>query len=79
MFFQFQIEIPAESVIAVTKANTAKIIPNAVKIKTEGKYYLFGSLISRDNTYRLLVTITSKGIRRDDNGVSGFNFVFMRL
>lgn len=68
------IEIPAESVISVSKAKTAKIIPNAVKIKTEGKYYLFGSLISRDNTYRLLVNVTSRARGVGDNGVAKHDF-----
>ncbi|XP_035222374.1 GRAM domain-containing protein 2B-like isoform X2 [Stegodyphus dumicola] len=49
-----QILLPVSDVIKVTKERTAKIIPNAVGLYTvEGKY-VFGSLLSRNTTYRLM-------------------------
>lgn len=66
----FQIEIPVGSIVTVSKAHTAKIIPNAVKIKTQGKFYLFGSLISRDNTYRLLINVTGRSSGPDADSES---------
>uniref|UniRef100_A0A915JH04 GRAM domain-containing protein n=1 Tax=Romanomermis culicivorax TaxID=13658 RepID=A0A915JH04_ROMCU len=55
------IEIPVHSISAVCKARTAKIIPNAVCIKTKGgKQYFFGSLLSRDTTHHLLNTVLNR-------------------
>ncbi|XP_054716609.1 uncharacterized protein LOC129226053 isoform X2 [Uloborus diversus] len=49
-----QILLPVSDVIKVTKERTAKIIPNAVGLYTvEGKY-VFGSLLQRNTTYRLM-------------------------
>ncbi|KAG8184876.1 hypothetical protein JTE90_016987 [Oedothorax gibbosus] len=49
-----QILLPVGDVIKVTKERTAKIIPNAVGLYTvEGKY-VFGSLLQRNTTYRLM-------------------------
>ncbi|XP_015928128.1 uncharacterized protein [Parasteatoda tepidariorum] len=49
-----QILLPVTDVIKVTKERTAKIIPNAVGLYTvEGKY-VFGSLLQRNTTYRLM-------------------------
>lgn len=63
----------------MSKEKTARIIPNAVGIKTEDskvkmdrllvdgsltfidfKAYLFGSLLSRDNTYQILQCVVNK-------------------
>lgn len=38
----------------ITKEKTARIIPNAVGIATIEDKHVFGSLMSRDNTYRLM-------------------------
>lgn len=46
--------IPLLSVEKITKEKTARIIPNAVGIATTEDKHVFGSLISRDNTYRLM-------------------------
>ncbi|XP_023232531.1 GRAM domain-containing protein 2A-like isoform X1 [Centruroides sculpturatus] len=52
--------IPISDVVKVTKERTARIIPNAVGVYTgEGKY-IFGSLLSRDATYRLMHQIWMK-------------------
>lgn len=50
-----RIKICVENVTNITKTKTAIIIPNAVSIVTESnQQYVFGSLMSRDNTFRLL-------------------------
>ncbi|XP_076029523.1 uncharacterized protein LOC143018209 isoform X1 [Oratosquilla oratoria] len=47
--------IPINQVSAIQKERTAKIIPNAVGLSTlDGKSYVFGSLLSRDSTYKLM-------------------------
>lgn len=38
----------------ITKEKTARIIPNAVGITTPEEKHVFGSLMSRDNTYRFM-------------------------
>lgn len=54
------------SVEKITKEKTARIIPNAVGITTisEDKH-VFGSLMSRDNTYRYMneVLIAAKNLQ----------------
>lgn len=49
-----QLLIPISDVVSVSKEKTAKIFPNAVGICTEEAKYVFGSLISRESTYKLL-------------------------
>ncbi|KAK7081214.1 hypothetical protein SK128_010817 [Halocaridina rubra] len=47
--------IPISQVSTIQKERTAKIIPNAVGLTTiDGKSYVFGSLLSRDSTYKLM-------------------------
>ncbi|CAD5125817.1 DgyrCDS14018 [Dimorphilus gyrociliatus] len=48
------IEIPLESVIEITRRRTAFVIPNAIGIRTKQNKYVFGSLLSRDNTFKLM-------------------------
>lgn len=38
----------------ITKEKTARIIPNAVGIATSEDKHVFGSLMSRDSTYRYM-------------------------
>lgn len=45
------------SVQKITKEKTARIIPNAVGIETIEDKHVFGSLMSRDNTYRLMTKV----------------------
>lgn len=45
------------SVQKITKEKTARIIPNAVGIATVEDKHVFGSLMSRDNTYRLMTEV----------------------
>ncbi|KAF8771492.1 uncharacterized protein LOC129987949 isoform X2 [Argiope bruennichi] len=49
-----QILLPVSEVIKVTKERTAKIIPNAVGLYTVGGKHVFGSLLQRNTTYRLM-------------------------
>ncbi|XP_076376304.1 uncharacterized protein LOC117229568 isoform X3 [Megalopta genalis] len=46
--------IPTTSVLKISKEKTARIIPNAVAIATEGERHVFGSLLSRDSTFKLM-------------------------
>lgn len=46
--------IPMLSVEKITKEKTARIIPNAVGISTSEDKHVFGSLMSRDSTYRYM-------------------------
>ena len=49
-----QIEIPVANVINITREKTAFIIPNAIGIRTAEEKYVFGSLLSRDSTFKLM-------------------------
>ncbi|CAG5126486.1 unnamed protein product, partial [Candidula unifasciata] len=51
------IEIPLDKIISITREKLALIIPNAIGIQTADQKYVFGSFISRDSTYKKLVTI----------------------
>ncbi|XP_076354769.1 uncharacterized protein LOC143249191 isoform X4 [Tachypleus tridentatus] len=48
------------NIIRVTKERTAKIIPNAIGITTQEEKFVFGSLLSRDASYRLIHQIWKK-------------------
>ncbi|KAJ8304717.1 hypothetical protein KUTeg_018300 [Tegillarca granosa] len=50
------LEIPMEKVISITREKTALIIPNAIGFQTAEEKYVFGSFISRDSTYKFLVS-----------------------
>lgn len=41
----------------ITKEKTARIIPNAVGISLTEEKHVFGSLMSRDNTYRYMIKV----------------------
>ncbi|XP_044761748.1 GRAM domain-containing protein 2A-like isoform X2 [Coccinella septempunctata] len=49
--------IPMLTVEKITKEKTARIIPNAVGISTAEEKHVFGSLISRENTYKYMMKI----------------------
>uniref|UniRef100_UPI00398F04AE GRAM domain-containing protein 2B isoform X3 n=1 Tax=Pristiophorus japonicus TaxID=55135 RepID=UPI00398F04AE len=50
--------VPVQSVAVLKKQNTAFLVPNALCIKTtEGEKHLFGSLRSRDMTFKILKAI----------------------
>lgn len=52
-----QLLIPTVDVLKVSKEKTARIIPNAVGISTEDEKHVFGSLLSRDSAYKLMVQV----------------------
>ncbi|BES87799.1 GRAM [Nesidiocoris tenuis] len=54
--------IPTSTVLKVTKEKTAYIIPNAVGITTEVEKHVFGSLLSRDSTYKLMVQVWNAAV-----------------
>ncbi|CAG2056795.1 unnamed protein product [Timema podura] len=59
-WFQIQssrILIPIISVLKISKEKTARIIPNAVGVVTEDEKHVFGTLLSRDSTYRFMVQV----------------------
>ncbi|XP_059155358.1 GRAM domain-containing protein 2B-like isoform X2 [Physella acuta] len=51
------IEIPFDKIISITREKLALIIPNAIGIQIADHKYVFGSFISRDSTYKKLVTL----------------------
>ena len=60
--------IPVTQVASLQKERTAKIIPNAVGLQmSDGKNYVFGSLLSRDSTYKLMLHIWRKAQRMADS------------
>ncbi|XP_050730863.1 uncharacterized protein LOC127005792 isoform X2 [Eriocheir sinensis] len=60
--------IPVTQVASLQKERTAKIIPNAVGLQmVDGKNYVFGSLLSRDSTYKLMLHIWRKAQRMADS------------
>jgi len=62
--YKTQILIPVSDVVSVTKEKTAKIFPNAVGICTEEAKYVFGSLISRESTFRLMQEVWRTTLRQ---------------
>ncbi|XP_066491697.1 GRAM domain-containing protein 2A-like [Tiliqua scincoides] len=55
---EVKVIIPVPTISVLKKANTALLVPNAIRIRTtEGEKFLFGSLRSRDSTYQLLRSI----------------------
>ncbi|KPI99662.1 GRAM domain-containing protein 1B [Papilio xuthus] len=49
--------IPTTSVLRITKEKVARIIPNAVGVCTRDERHVFGSLLSRDTTYKLMTHV----------------------
>ncbi|XP_044053013.1 GRAM domain-containing protein 2B isoform X2 [Siniperca chuatsi] len=52
-----KIAIPVMSVSHIKKTKTAILVPNALVIATANDRYVFVSLLSRDNTYKLLMSV----------------------
>ncbi|XP_049820554.1 uncharacterized protein LOC109605487 isoform X3 [Aethina tumida] len=61
--------IPILSVKEITKEKTAKIIPNAVGIKTIEDKHVFGSLMSRDATLDFMTKVWNKAKQADANSI----------
>ncbi|KAM7415554.1 hypothetical protein PAMA_017863 [Pampus argenteus] len=52
-----KIAIPVISVTHIKKTKTAILVPNALVISTANDRYVFVSFLSRDNTYKLLMSL----------------------
>lgn len=52
-----QLLIPIASVEKISKEKTVKILPNAIGVATSDERHVFGSFMSRDSAYRLMVSI----------------------
>uniref|UniRef100_A0A8C6SNP2 GRAM domain-containing protein n=1 Tax=Neogobius melanostomus TaxID=47308 RepID=A0A8C6SNP2_9GOBI len=51
-----KIAIPVVSVTNIKKTKTARLLPNAVVVSTSNDRYVFVSFLSRDNTYKFLLS-----------------------
>ncbi len=58
-----QLQIPIRSVVKVSKEKTAKFIPNAVGLATAEEKHVFGSLLSRDSTFKFLTLVWKRAMR----------------
>lgn len=54
------LEIPMSRVISITREKTALIIPNAIGFQTASKKYVFGTFLSRDSTYKFVISAWKK-------------------
>ncbi len=50
--------------LKVSKEKTAKIIPNAVGLATAEEKHVFGSLLSRDSTFKFLTHVWKRAVRQ---------------
>lgn len=55
--FVTKLLIPVVSVVRISKEKTAKIIPNAIGVATLDERHVFGSFMSREAAYRLMLSI----------------------
>ncbi|GAA5894229.1 hypothetical protein JCM6882_007607 [Rhodosporidiobolus microsporus] len=51
------LKIPWSEIVAIEKRMTAKVIPNAIEIRTLHATHTFASFVTRDSSYSLLVAI----------------------
>ena len=58
-----QLQIPIRSVVKVSKEKTAKFIPNAVGLATAEEKHIFGSLLSRDSTFKFMTRVWKRALR----------------
>ncbi|KAK3930345.1 Protein Aster-B [Frankliniella fusca] len=65
--------IPTASVLKVSKEKTARIIPNAIGVATSEEKHVFGSLLSRDNTYKLMVQVWKTALGPPAAGPGGLS------
>lgn len=49
--------IPIVTVVKISKEKTAKIFPNAVCVCTADERHVFGSFISREAAFRLMISV----------------------
>ncbi|XP_030629004.1 GRAM domain-containing protein 2B isoform X1 [Chanos chanos] len=52
-----KIAVPTSSISAIKKTKTAILVPNALVIETETERHLFVSFLSRDTTYKFLMSV----------------------
>uniref|UniRef100_A0A1L8E1B3 GRAM domain-containing protein n=2 Tax=Nyssomyia neivai TaxID=330878 RepID=A0A1L8E1B3_9DIPT len=64
--FVTKLLIPIVSVVKISKEKTAKIIPNAVGVATIDERHVFGSFMSREAAYRLMVSVWRPLVPADD-------------
>lgn len=55
--FVTKLLIPVVSVERISKEKTAKIIPNAIGVATLDERHVFGSFMSRESAYRLMLSV----------------------
>lgn len=55
--FVTKLLIPVVSVERISKEKTAKIIPNAIGVATADERHVFGSFMSRESAYRLMLSV----------------------
>lgn len=55
--FVTKLLIPVVSVERISKEKTAKIIPNAIGVATVDERHVFGSFMSRESAYRLMLSV----------------------
>ena len=55
--FVTKLLIPVVSVERISKEKTAKIIPNAIGVATANERHVFGSFMSREAAYRLMLSV----------------------
>lgn len=55
--FVTKLLIPTVSVVKISKEKTAKIIPNAVGVATADERHVFGSFMSREAAYQLMLSV----------------------
>ncbi|GAA5874735.1 hypothetical protein JCM3774_004795 [Rhodotorula dairenensis] len=51
------LQIPWSEIVSIEKRSTAKIIPNAIEVRTLHATHVFASFIARDASYDLIVTV----------------------
>lgn len=51
------LQIPWTEIVSIEKRSTAKIIPNAIEVRTLHATHVFASFIARDASYDLIVTV----------------------
>ncbi|XP_041644255.1 GRAM domain-containing protein 2B-like [Cheilinus undulatus] len=52
-----EITIPVMSITHIKKTKTAILVPNALVIATANDRYMYMSFLSRDNTYKVLMSV----------------------
>ncbi|RZF46323.1 hypothetical protein LSTR_LSTR010178 [Laodelphax striatellus] len=67
--FVTKLIIPITSVTNITKERTAYVIPNAIAVITKSRKHVFGTLLSRDATHKILTHVWRNRNNQNANGV----------